>query len=111
MENMQDRSCGALVIPFGLFNSPLEYVNVNFILGLTRTKRERGSILIAHFITCKKTIDASNIPNLFLKEIFHLHNVPKNVTFNIDTKFISHFWRSLWKNMGKELYFNSVFHP
>jgi hypothetical protein len=51
---------------------------MNFVLGSLRSKRGRGSIFIVvdmfsnmtHFISCYKIDDATNIANLFFREIF-----------------------------------------
>ena len=66
---------------------------------------------MVHFIACKKTSDATRVVELFFYEIVILHRVPKTITFDQDTKFLSYFWWMLWKKMGTKLQFSSAYHP
>jgi imidazoleglycerol phosphate dehydratase HisB len=40
-----------------------------------------------------------------------LHGFPRNIVSDRDTKFVGHFWRTLWKNIGTNLSFSSSYHP
>ena len=66
---------------------------------------------MVHFIPCKKTTDVVHVAHLFFKEIYRLHWLPISIVSDRDTRFLSHFWRSLWKMVNKQLNFSNAYHP
>jgi len=66
---------------------------------------------MAHFIACKKVDDVSHVADLFYKEIAHIHGVPRSIVSDRDTKFLSHFWRTLRGKIGTKLLFSTTCHP
>jgi len=63
---------------------------------------------MSHFIPCHKIDDATNIANLFFREIIQLLEVPMSIVFYRDVKFLSYFWKVLWGKLGTKLLFSTT---
>ena len=65
----------------------------------------------AHFIPMKSTFKAINFVEIFMKEIFRLHGIPKMVISDRDVKFTSSFWKELFGGINTDLNFSMSYHP
>jgi hypothetical protein len=65
----------------------------------------------AHFIPVKSTCKEIDIANIFMKEILRLHDMPREIISDRDTKFTSSFWKSLMVGFETKLLFNTTYHP
>ena len=65
----------------------------------------------AHFVLVKTTHTTSNIAKICMKEIARLHGIPRTIVLDKDTKFISNFWKGLFKGFCTNLKFSTTYHP
>jgi hypothetical protein len=92
---------------------------MDFITGLPASTKHNDPIMVVvdklikstHFIPVKSTCKAIDITSIFMKEIFRLHGMPKEIVFDRDTKFISKFWKSLMVGLETKLLFSTTYHP
>jgi hypothetical protein len=96
-----------------------ETISLDFIIGFPKTQKQNDSIMdvidklskSAHFILVKSTFKAINIVEIFMKEIFRLHGIPKMVILDRDVKFTSSFWKELFAGLNTNLNFSTSYHP
>jgi hypothetical protein len=92
---------------------------MDFITGLPKSAKQNDAIMVvvdklsksSHFIPVKSTCKEIDISNIFMKEIFRLHGMPREIVSDRDTKFTSRFWKSLMVGFETKLLFSTTYHP
>ena len=82
---------------------------MDFIMVLSKSTKQNDSIFVvvdillkgAHFIVVKLTYKEVHIVDIFVKEIFRLHGIPKAIISDRDTKFNKKNWRSLFSGLER----------
>ena len=64
-----------------------------------------------HFIHVKTTYKVANLADIFMKEIFRLHGIPKMIISDRDLKFTGSLWKSLFEGLNTKLNFSTTYHP
>jgi hypothetical protein len=92
---------------------------MDFITGLPTSTKQNDAIMVvvdklsksSHFIPIKSTKKVIDITQVFMKEVFRLHGMPKEIVSYRDTKFTSNFWKSLMVGLETKLLFSTAYHP
>ena len=96
-----------------------EVINMDFITGLPRTRRQHDSIWVivdrvtksSRFLAVKTTDSAEDYAKLYINEIVRLHGVPLSIISDRGPQFTSHFWKSFQKGLGTQVNLSTTFHP
>jgi hypothetical protein len=115
----EHRHPAGLLQPLPIPKWKWEVVTIDFITRLPRTSMQYDSIMVvvdkltkaAHFIPLKTTHKATDVVDIFLKEVARLHGIPKTIVSDRDPKFTSNFWKGLFKGFGTNLNFSTSYHP
>jgi hypothetical protein len=115
----EHRHPAGLLHPLTILEWKWEVVTMDFITGLPRIGKLHDSIMVvvdkitkyAHFIPLKTTHKATNVVDIFMKEMARLHKIPKTIVSDRDPKFTSNFWKGLFKGFRMNLNFSTTYHP
>ena len=95
-----------------------ETINITFVVGLPKTRRQHDSIWVivdiftksAHFIPVKSTYRDEYYVRLYIDEIVRWHWIPLSIISDRGSQFTSHFWRSFQKSLGTQVKLSIAFY-
>ncbi|WVZ93795.1 LOW QUALITY PROTEIN: hypothetical protein U9M48_039750 [Paspalum notatum var. saurae] len=105
--------------PLAILTWKWEDVHMDFIVGLPHTQKGYDSIWViidrltksAHFIPVKTTYRAKQYAELYVSRIVSLHGIPRTITSDRGSLFVSRFWEQLQDALGTNLIRSSTYHP
>jgi Integrase zinc binding domain len=80
-----------------------EHVTMDFIMDLPKTKAGHDAVLVVvdklskamTLIPTKSSVTAQQVAQLFLKEVYRLHGLPRKIISDRDVRFTGRFWQEL----------------
>ena len=92
---------------------------MDFIVQLPVTRNNFDAIVVfvdrltkkAIFCAANTSITAPEVAKIFFNNVFRYHGLPKVIISDRDTKFTSHFWKTLFEQLGTKLSMSTAFHP
>jgi hypothetical protein len=66
---------------------------------------------IAHFIPIVTIVTTYRVVELFMREIFKHHEIPRKIINDRNRKFVSEFWTTLFKLCGTKIKLSIAYHP
>jgi hypothetical protein len=105
--------------PLPILEWKWENILMDSITGLPKSTKKNDVIMVvvdklsksSHLVPVKSTYKAIDIANIFMKEIFRLHGMPKEIVSDQVIKFTSSFWKSLIDGSETKLLFSTTYHP
>jgi hypothetical protein len=97
-----------LLQPLPILEWKWETISMDFITRIPTSTKQNDVVMVVvdklskstHFIPVKSTCKAIDIANVFMKEIFRLHGMPKKIMFDTDTKETMMANERWWKGPG-----------
>jgi len=93
-------------------------ISMDFIMDLPKSEGNDAILIVidrlakmAHFLPCTKEMNSRQVSEVFMREIFQLHGVPKHILTDRGSIFTSDLWKETTPELGIEQRLSTVFHP
>jgi len=107
-----------LVQPNEVPEKPWKSISMDFITDLPKSEGYDATLVVidrltimSHFIPWHKDMNARQFATSFIKEIFRLHGLPKDIITDRGTIFTSDLWKETTKLLEIERRLSTAFHP
>jgi hypothetical protein len=62
-------------------------------------------------VPCNDKVDGKKLGEMYVKEVFRLHGLPKTIVSEWGPQFPSEFWKHIWERLGIIWRLSTAFHP
>ena len=91
---------------------------MDYLIGYPTSKHLHDMILVvvdrfsnmAILIPCKKTMTAKRTAQLWFEHVWKHYGLLTTIIFDKDARFVSTFWKTLWKQLDTRLSLSTAFH-
>ena len=104
--------------PLSTPNQPWTDISMDFVTGLPPSGEIDAIWVVVdrltkqrHFVPCSTTVNAEDLADLFLQNVFRLHGLPDNIVSDRGPQFASRFWRHICHCLKIEPRLSTAFHP
>ena len=93
-------------------------ISMEFVTGLPESNGFDAIMVVIdrlskrrHFSPCLTTINAQELAELFLRDIWKLHGLPSTIISDRGVLFVVEFWKKLCQGLGIKSLLSTAFHP
>jgi hypothetical protein len=104
--------------PLEVPEQPWMNLNMDFIVGLPESDGFNTVWIVVNCLTkiqqwvrCTDKVDGQKMGEMFMKEVFRLHRLPKTIVSDRGLQFLSKFWKHICKRLEIERNLSTTFHP
>ena len=105
--------------PLDIPSRPWESISMDFIMDLPLSKSENTAMVVfvdrfsksIRVEPMKTTASAPDVAKIFFDTVFRNFGLPRSIISDRDPRFISSFWKSLFKMLDTKLHMSTSFHP
>jgi hypothetical protein len=107
------------LMPLPVPTYPWQQVSVDLITALPRSRSGHDAIVVfvckltkmVHFAATTTNVTAPQLATLFMQNVLRLHGLPESILSDRDPRFVAHFWRAFWSQLGTTLTMSTAYHP
>ena len=107
-----------LLRPLPILEQKWQSISMDFITRLPKVQgRDCLYVVVdrltkfAHFFAISSYYSTAQVAELFFREVFRLHELPKTIVSDQDSRFTGAFWQEIFRLVGTKLSTSMSYHP